>query len=326
MEDLVYLNTIDRKQHIITAKDIFAYYDVTKLKGDGNLRMIYGRKDKRDLVISIFNVYIAEMFDVFVEGGIVFNFPDQKTSKMAFYEVPRDIIRKSRQAGKLQMLDPVASGFTGIKTLIKLPSNKAIFDVNVVLSKNYQETIYKKLNTRQNLIGKKDKIWSDFMQPVYNTFAKCDKKSLDHLVLFGLRKMIFFLTKRLEILLMNNKGDHVYIGRFTNKIKDLNKRYKLLEQQYVKKLRWHANSKKFRSEYSYYCLSKEFYAMHLGGQTVPKVLMKKLKEECLVRSPSLKYVFRTKSKSNKFANFVQNYDSSNDELIFIKPDYAQKHN
>lgn len=324
MEKLQYLPRIDKRQHIMTLKDIFSYYDVKKITGKGNLRITYGRKDKRDLAVSIFNVYIAEMFDVFVQGGIVFNFPDKNTSKMLFKSMSKDIINKSKKAGKLKLLDPLASGFTGVKTVVSLASKNAFYDVSVYLSENFQKTIYNKLNSGKKLFGKKDKQWKDFMEPIYVTFADIDREALDKLVLFGLRKMTLFLSKGLELFFQNTKNkEHIYIGRCIDKHKDVNYRYRIMAKQYVKKLRWHWRYAPTPTQESYYAISEEFYTKHQAGELIPTVILKKIKEECLIGAPWYRYVMKTNTRSLGFTTLKKDHDSTNDELIFIKPQNAE---
>lgn len=319
MENLKYIPFIDKRQHIITLKDIFSYYDVKKLTGTGNLRIKYGRKDKRDLVISIFNVYIAELFDVFAEGGYVFEFPDKNAPKMMFQQVPSHIVKKARAEGKLKMLDPLASNFKGIETIIKVPSRQAFFEYQVILSKNFQEKIYDRLNQGKNLVGGQLTNWATFMPAVYNTFTDIDQKALDEVILYGFRKMNHFLAKGLEMYFSNtNYGEFIYIGRQANKIKDNKLKHKILERQYVKKLRWHWQAQKLKAEYSYYSIDEETYQRHLAGEPITTVL-KKIKEECLIAKPWYKYVMKTTAKSQSYTLTVTDYDSSNDELIFIKP-------
>ena len=221
MENLQYLPAVNRRKHIITLKDIFAYYDVTKLTGKGNLRITYGRKDKRDLVISIFNVYIAEMFDEFIEGEFVFNFPDKKGAKMLFKQVSSDIVKLGKANGKLKLLDPIASNFLSAQTILRLTSKNAFYDSSVLVSENFQKKIYNKLNNKQNLLGKTDKFWNDFMETIYNTFSDIDRSSLDRVVLFGLRKLIFFIAKNMEVFIQNVKNNEfIYIGKQINKRSD----------------------------------------------------------------------------------------------------------
>lgn len=320
MENLQYLPRITKRQHIITLKDIFAYYDVTKLTGKGNLRMIYGRKDKRDLVVSIFNVYIAEMFDKFVEGGFVYNFPDRNESKLLFSIVPSHIVKKSKAEGKLKKLDTRATNNTGIKTVLRLASTNAFYDSSVLLSENFQNRIYSNLNNKVNLLGRVDKFWRDFMSSVYITFPDINQGALDRVVLFGLKKMIFFLSKNLEIFLTNtNAGEYIYIGKQINKHNDIDFRYKIMTKQYIKKLRWHWNSKREFTDDRYYCLTEEMYQNHLNGKRIETVILKKVKEECLIGKQWYKYVMKTTHTTTLFSTLLKDYDSSSDKLIFIKP-------
>lgn len=320
MENLQYIPKIDKRQHIITLKDIFSYYDVKKVKGKGNLRIIYGRKDKRDLVISIFNVYIAEMFDVFVEGGLVYNFPDPKESKMVFLPVSEKVVAEARANGKLKLLDPMATNFKSIRTAIRTKYNLLYYDNDVILSENYQKKIYAKLNRGNSMIGKKDVYWNDFMDTIYNTYTEIDKKSLNDIVLYGLRKIMFFLSKSMEVFMLNGtRSEFIYMGRSANKCKDVAKRNKLLTKQYIHKLRWHWQAKKEYSLNRYYCLNEEAYQKHLSGQTLDSIVVVKLKEECLIGKPWYKYVMKTELKTSRYSTLVKDYDSSKDELIFIKP-------
>jgi len=320
MEQLQYLAKIDRRQHIITMKDMFSYYDVTTITGKGNLRITYGRKDKRDLAVSIFNVYIAELFDVFIQGGIIFNMPSLVDAKMMFKTVPKEHVAKARSEGKLKALDPMNTGFTGICTVVRLKHNNVYYDTGVFLSENFQKTIYSNLNKRKNLLGKTDKFWDDFMEPVYSTFSDIDRPALDRLVKYGLRKLSFFLSKKLEVFINNTVyKEFIYFGSQTDKIKDIPLRYKLLTKQYIRKLRWHYNSKKEFTDNRYYALTEEEYAQHKAGELIEVAILKKLKEECLVGKPWRKYVMKTNTKTSKFSTLINDYDSSNDELIFIKP-------
>jgi len=322
MEELKYIPHIKNREHIITLKDIFAYYDVKKLTGSGNLRITYGRKDKRDLVISIFNVYIAEMFDVFTKGGIVFNFPDPRQSKMYFEPLKEQNIIKAKLNGKLKMLDPLASNFKSVTTIINIPHNKGSLStkIGVAFSQNYQKVVYDKLNNRVNMLSKKNTYWDEYMEVIYNSYPTITRASLDKVILFGLRKMLFFMTKGLEVFFNNpNNNEYLYFGRSTNKIKDVAKRNKYLELQYKKKLRWHYQARKLKNEVSYYQISEELYAKHLNKESLDLICFYKIKEECLVGAKWLPYIFKTTKKSSKFVHFEKDYDSSNDELIFIKP-------
>lgn len=324
MENLKYLPYIDKRQHIITLKDLFSYYNVTKLTGKGNLRMIYGRKDKRDLVVTIFNVYIAELFDVFIEGGLVFNFPDSNPPKMTFKQVSEDVVRKARGKGKLKMLDPLGSNFKGVETVIKVPSKEAFYTYQVILSKNFQQKIYDKLNAGKRLGGIKDVHWKEFMPTIYNSFDKIDKSALDDIVLYGLRKMNYFMGKSLEMYFGNtNMGEYIYIGKQANKIKDPELRRKILEKQYRKKLRWHFQASKVKAEHSYYALTEEMYERVKRGELINTV-MKKIKEECLIGEPWYRYIMRTSLKSHQYVALIKDYDASGDELIFIKPEIKKK--
>ena len=319
MEDLQYIPCIKNGQHLITLKDIFSYYDVKKITGNGNLRMIYSRKDKRDLAISIFNVYIAELLDSFVEGGVIFNFPDKIGTKMMFKTISEDIVKECKRDGKLKLLDPIGSNFKGVETVIRQKFKEIYYNTSVRVSPNFQKKIYDKINSGKSLLGKKDTYWNDYTEIIYNSYSEIDKKSIDHIILFGLRKMCFFLSKNLEIFFSNKiTKDYFYIGKQINKNKNVNLRYEIMTKQYIKKLRWHYASKKEYSSDRYYHLTEEMYKKHITKEKLDVVILKKIKEECLIGQPWYKYIMKTNTKAVTFSKMIRDYDSSNDELIFIK--------
>jgi hypothetical protein len=320
---LKYLPYVNKKQHIITGIDLFSYYDVTTLTGTGNLRKTYGRKDKRDLVVSVFNVYFAEMLDIFVKGNIVFNFPDKYESKIFFKDLPLEIIQKAKSKGRLKYLDPLESGF---QAAIPIFSTKNKFNTryttcSAYMSESYQRVFYNKLNTRQRITGTKQMYWDDFMEVLYITFPTIDKTALDKVVKFGLRKIAFFIKAGLEVFLAFGK-DYIYLGNFADKKEDIKLRYEKITKQYIKKLKWHTNSKKEPILYSYYSLTEDNYQKHLSGENLT-VRFKRLAEECLVGRPWERYVFRTSKKMNNYSLLVEDYNTSKDELVLTKPLYKK---
>lgn len=133
--------------HIVTVNDLFCNFDINKLKGKGNIKRTYKCADKKSLMKKIFLTYLAKMFDKFLEGGQVFQFPGHNRCTLQFRRMKDSTLKKQRASGYLNDLDLLMSRFSHYEPVVQYRVGGLLFIKPVKLSKNYKQQIIDKVNT-----------------------------------------------------------------------------------------------------------------------------------------------------------------------------------
>lgn len=134
--------------HLVTMGDLFDSFDVTKLKGEGNIRKIYKCCDKNALARKIFFRYLHTVFTRMCQGGVVFEWSHVHTTmQIGWQRQPDKAFKNSLKWGNYKGVDVLASNFTNYELRLRFMSKGKLLRLPVVLSNNYRKIVIDKINS-----------------------------------------------------------------------------------------------------------------------------------------------------------------------------------
>ncbi len=133
--------------HLITISDLFCNFDVTKLKGDGNIKRKYKCEDKKALAKKIFLRYLYILILDMIDGGKTFVFPYKKYLELRFRTIPTPQFKAALRAGAYEEVDVLKSNFKCYEMVMTYKWRVWRIERVVKLSHNFRQLIVDKINT-----------------------------------------------------------------------------------------------------------------------------------------------------------------------------------
>lgn len=155
--------------------------------------------------------------------------------------------------------------------------------------------------------------YEDYAERLYEEFPNVDKKSIDSIVIHGLKRIAYFIKLKQDIMLeTNNKINsfYLYIGKVDTKIQQIPQYIRSKYAEHTK-LRRLEKEKKIKHDGTYYFgLTEEENSLEI----LPSVNLYKIEKECTIRN-NVKYIYKTKFDDNKWCVKQNNFDKNKAELI-----------
>lgn len=133
--------------HIMTINDVFCGYDITKLKGKGNIKRKYKCADKKALLRKIFLRYLYIMISDMLDGGKVFVMPSRHFAELKMKRIPDSQFKLARQAGKYSDIDILMSGQKCYEMVLIYKYRGMFREAPMKLSQNFKQQLVDKVNT-----------------------------------------------------------------------------------------------------------------------------------------------------------------------------------
>lgn len=135
------------KPHLITTNDIFALFDVDKVKGRGNIKRIYKCSDKKALTRKIFLRYLHILMESLVEGGRTFILPTRQHMEMRWRTIPNRKFKLARSFGQYADVDVVASGFVHYELIMYYKHAGRTFTVPIRFHQSLKSRLVERVNS-----------------------------------------------------------------------------------------------------------------------------------------------------------------------------------
>lgn len=135
------------RRHLFSINDLFCTFDLTRLKGKGNIKKKFNVGNKRELLNKIFLRYLYIMFSDLVQGGKIFTFPSKKTTLLSFRRMTKERLINARKSGAFEDLDLLISDFTYYEMVLTYYVGSRVTKRPVKLSNNFRDIILNKVNT-----------------------------------------------------------------------------------------------------------------------------------------------------------------------------------
>lgn len=131
---------------LYTVNDLFANFDVEKIKGQGNLARQYKFKDKKHLATKIFTTAFKMAMDDVIDGDVEIRISEKYDAFITMESVDRADIKKTLRHGNYADVDLLQSNFKLWRPMMVDKTNAANIKIQICVDESRKERITEKTN------------------------------------------------------------------------------------------------------------------------------------------------------------------------------------